>query len=342
MTDPTEMATELPLTDLQADIERLVEKLKGHPRNCGRHAFEHLRKAWRLYNIDAEMSLFRALTAEEEAATALILALKAKQYPGANRLDHRNHHHKVGAAPFLYAVGKVLGAMEYAQPQIHLSLAGNDRDQPRLDVSFNAMGMGVGRDPEQRMEIDEPFNFVAREGLHGGPAEVMTFARELEALASERGAAELLDFVREEANLRNRLLYAQPGGLPKVTFPKDQILKKLNRVCAVMQVVIGILQTPKHQLFAVQCVEAYLAALHKMPDEPFHFDDKERPKGDHDRIIVNRIGDGPPVAEMELTREVRLDRIVVGADRIDFHMTGVNDGADYRVNLREVPPATPV
>lgn len=184
---------ELPLDEIQADIERCVGLLKGHPRNCGRNAFQHLRKAWRLYGLDNEMSLLRAITAEEEAATALILALKARQYPGADRLDHRRHDHKAGVAPFLHAVGPVLSVWEFARPRIHLSWAG---DRPRLNVSVSALAVGVSSDPDQLIQPDEPFNFVAREGPHEGPAEVMTFASQLAELASEKGAGEILDFIR--------------------------------------------------------------------------------------------------------------------------------------------------
>jgi hypothetical protein len=80
---------ELPFTEAQATIEKCIEMLAGRPRHCGRSAFRHLRKAWMLYPIDREMALFRAITAEEEAATALILAMKQRRYPGAELLDYR-------------------------------------------------------------------------------------------------------------------------------------------------------------------------------------------------------------------------------------------------------------
>lgn len=321
---------ELPLDEIQADIERCVGLLKGHPRHCGRNAFQHLRKAWRLYGLDNEMSLLRAITAEEEAATALILALKARRYPGADRLDHRRHDHKAGVAPFLYAVGPVLSVWEFARPRIHLSWADN---RPRLNVSVSALAAGVSSDPDQLLQPDEPFNFIAREGSHDGPGEVMTFANQLAELASGKGAGEILDFIREEANLRNRLLYAKSDGIPSATFNRSLLLAKLRRVCLMLQVTIGILQTPAHQLFAVQCLEAYLGALRRLPETGFDFDIEE-PKGDHNRILVTKLDDAPPVAEAEIVRQVRLDRIVVSGPDIDIHMTGVNDGAAYAVNLR--------
>lgn len=329
---------ELPLREDQAAIERCAGLLNGHPRHCARHAFQHLRKAWRLHGVDNEMSLLRAITAEEEAATALMLALKARKYPGADRLDHRRHEHKAGVAPFLEAIRQVFGVVEYASPQIHLSWAD---DRPRLDVSMSAFATGVSTDPEQRMQPDEPFNFVIREGLHEDTGKVMTFSEQLEKLASEKGVNEILDFIRKEANVRNLLLYAQPNGMPSVMFPRSLILGKLARVCAILQVTIGILQTPIHQLFAVQCLEAYLGAVRRLPEQGFDFEPEE-PVGDRNRILVTKIDDGPPVAEIEMVRQVRLDRIIVTDCEVDFRMTGLNDGVDYRVSFHEAdgPDAT--
>lgn len=316
---------QLPLTDRQRTVERCVEKLAGRPKHCGRSAFSHLRKAWRLYDVDLEMSAFRAITAEEEAATALILALKVQRYPGAEALDHRRHDHKAGVAPFLEVVAKAIGVMEFARPKVRLdSLSA----RPRLDVLFSPATLTLSTDPTLRVRLDEPFNFVAREGPYGHPGEVMKFAKELEALASSKGAGKIHELIRVEANLRNRLLYAQDGGIPSVTFARTMILKKLHRVCVILQIVIGILQTPTRQLFAVQCLEAYLAALSKIPPDGFDFDIEE-PCGDHDRIVISKLDDQPIAAELEFTRQVELESVMVTDTDVVLSMVGTNDGVAY-------------
>jgi len=53
-----------------------VAKLGGRIPHCLNSAYHHLRRSWTLQPIDSEMSLFRAITADEEAATVLTLALK--------------------------------------------------------------------------------------------------------------------------------------------------------------------------------------------------------------------------------------------------------------------------
>ena len=87
-------ATDIPLNDVEKILEDKLALLPNMVGNRFRNAFKHLRKAWLLLPIDTEMSAFRAITAEEEAATALILALKMRQYPGADVLKYNNHVHK--------------------------------------------------------------------------------------------------------------------------------------------------------------------------------------------------------------------------------------------------------
>ncbi len=65
-----------------------------------------------LDGVDLEMAAFRAITAEEEAASALFHSLKRRRYAGAARLSPRNHVHKNAVAPFCTAVSRVLAATE--------------------------------------------------------------------------------------------------------------------------------------------------------------------------------------------------------------------------------------
>src|SRR4051812_48496164 len=94
----------LPLTPAQVKLERCISKLSGKIRFCGLNAFIHLRKAWTIREVDSGMAGFRAITAEEEAASALLLALQQKQYPNSSRLNHRDHTQKTALTPFLNAV----------------------------------------------------------------------------------------------------------------------------------------------------------------------------------------------------------------------------------------------
>jgi hypothetical protein len=68
----------LPLDDFQLALEALSQKLAGRPRHSAANAFRTLRRAWKIAEIDPEIALFLAITAEEEAATALMVSLQSR------------------------------------------------------------------------------------------------------------------------------------------------------------------------------------------------------------------------------------------------------------------------
>ena len=78
---------EMPFDSIHLSIQEAVEKITvPRIRHACRSAFNHLRKSWILHPVDAEMSAFRAITAEEEAASAVIRALRHQSYPNAESL----------------------------------------------------------------------------------------------------------------------------------------------------------------------------------------------------------------------------------------------------------------
>ena len=52
------------------------------------------------------MAVFRAITAEEEAATAIFLALKEHGYENADKIKFKKHPYKQALEPFLRSIGK--------------------------------------------------------------------------------------------------------------------------------------------------------------------------------------------------------------------------------------------
>lgn len=111
-------------------LEEAIEKINPpRVRHACRSALNHLRKAWTLHPIDAEMSLFRAITAEEEAATAVIRALNVRKHPNAERLKERQHQHKAAIWPFITAIADKFAEKNIAMPTMFLRVmhrAGSD------------------------------------------------------------------------------------------------------------------------------------------------------------------------------------------------------------------------
>lgn len=61
--------------------------------------------------------------------------------------------------------------------------------------------------------------------------------------------------------MRNQLIYAADQGITSIAFDDGFLLKRRRRVTAMSILATAIMQTPMHQLFLVQCLEAPIMAL---------------------------------------------------------------------------------
>lgn len=260
--DPDRPA-ELPLDDMHLRLEEAIEKLNPpRVRHACRSALNHLRKAWTLHPIDAEMSLFRAITAEEEAATAVIRALNVRKYPNAERLKERQHQHKAAIWPFVTAIADKLAEKNIAMPTMSLRVEG----EPRIELSIDIAGQ-AGLEQQLWATPDEPFNWTFWSD-RTGPVKPHDFSEELAGLASEKGARDIEAYVADEANRRNQLLYASDQGIPSVAFADSLLIGRRQRVTVMLVVTIAILQTKMHQLFLVQCLDALLRMVARFDGDP--------------------------------------------------------------------------
>lgn len=273
---PADRPTELPLDDFQSLLCDVVERFrKKIIRNCARNAFVHLKKAWRLHPLDSEMCLFRAITAEEEAASALINALKQQKYPGAKRLNHRSHIHKSAVWPVFEAIALGASDKKIIAPKLSIRKVGD----PFISIEMNVASM-AGLDESLWATPDHPFNFLMYSD-ENGPFEVHRWEKEFSALAGKRGQSKIFDHIEDEANLRNRILYASDEGVPSIRFSNDVILERLKRVTWLLVATIGVMQTQTSQLFIVQTLESLLLALGRFEGQGFSFPEHKRPEGLH-------------------------------------------------------------
>lgn len=263
---------EYPLSDWGLEVERALKRLHGRPRHSALNAVRGMRRAWLIAPIDPEIAVFRAITAEEEAATALIAALQRRRYPGAAKLDPKRHIDKAGWTPFLQTIETMLA--ETKVPALSYRLLA-DRNPPRIDVLLPGPHLGLG---DLVASPDEPLNLVITEGGEGKPAQVMKFREQLERRALANGAKNILELVRAEANLRNKLLYASDQGWAVVEDPDAFLLAKRKPVTLLLSLTIAILQTPKHQLLVIQVVEAYLEVLGRAVEANFDFSEFVQPR----------------------------------------------------------------
>lgn len=259
---------EYPFSKWDLEVAKAFSKLRGRPRHCGFNALRGLKRAWAIAPLDPEMALFRAITAEEEAATAMMSALQRRRYPGASKLDPRSHVHKAGWSPFLRTVESVMAESGFPTPRYRIDA---EASPPRLDVFLPSEELGL--EPGHLASPDEPLNGVMRAGrLDQGTGRIMDFQAELQRRAEAGGKQDILALIREEANLRNVLLYASDNGFTVVERPDEFLIRRRRPVMLMLTLTVAILQTPKHQLLAVQVVEGYLRAIGKIPSDLFDYD----------------------------------------------------------------------
>lgn len=265
---------QLPLDDFHLHLEKAVDFLTGRPRHCGRNAFRCLRRAWVLRSIDPEMAVFRAITAEEEAATGLMFALKHRSYPGSHKLLPRDHVQKAAWLPFIEAIGTLMA--ESGLPLPRMTLRATER--PRVDIVISAKAINFPGVPDDQVLVpDEPLDLVIQSGKEGEAPTLSTFDDELQAWAAKRGKATILEYLKEAANLRNQVLYAGDDGMPNAGEPTALILERRRRVIVLLVMTIAVLQAKKPQLLAVQALNAFLKLLQNTDGIEFDFESASQP-----------------------------------------------------------------
>lgn len=187
---------------------RIVALLRHEPEDWTRKsldaAFIHLSLAHRLKDIDSAMAIFRAIHAEEEAATALLRALQARGYAGSGELQPKDHLQKAAVYPYLCAIAKHTSYLRMnGVKEVRLGIP-KDESKSRLQLAFLLDGDkdGIFASP------NPPLNLRIREG-----GEVVNYQKYFRELISPSGFEDIRKYLNDKKNKRNLLLYASPHGL---------------------------------------------------------------------------------------------------------------------------------
>ncbi|WP_232461222.1 hypothetical protein [Cellvibrio sp. PSBB006] len=78
------------LTDFQLSILERAAQTRGAGGFSAKSCRRHIERAWLLKESMPEVAVFLAITAEEEAATALFHAFQKKRYKNIGRINKRN------------------------------------------------------------------------------------------------------------------------------------------------------------------------------------------------------------------------------------------------------------
>lgn len=226
-------------------------------KHAARNAVFHLERARQIVDIDPNMAIFRAITAEEEAARALFHALERRRYATADRLHWRNHKHKAAVVPFLEAVGRFVSTAGFIKPELVFDHRAGDPGQ--LRVRFKVPD---GKGGHVWVYPDPPLNFrlAVDDKLHD-------FQAEVESLLSDQSVATFDKFVRERANHRNRLLYATAEGIPRVDgdIPRE-LAERRETAFSVLAAFLLVDTVTAHQPFVAQLADAFARLMDLIPE----------------------------------------------------------------------------
>lgn len=234
----------------------LLEVNNCHSKNAFLSAFNHLDKAENLLDLDPSMCVFRAITAEEEAATGLMLCLKERKYNLSDKLKHKDHVYKSAVYPFLEII-KMTFAQLIRHNKMKIGLHISSEDGKRRLKSYHTLpDTGLCSWPQP------PLNFSMKIDGEGD-----MYAKEIDHYLKEVGANDIVQYVKKLANARNEVLYANHAGIPEVDIDALFLTERKAKVISMLKVYLLIKPYSEKQLFVQQNIYTYLKVLNVISKE---------------------------------------------------------------------------
>lgn len=242
--------------ELEAHLRRLASTMPATVKFRVLNALEHFERAFRLLEIDREMASFRAITGEEEAASALINAIQLRRYPHAKAINSRDHQHKAAVIACMIAVARdVIPILKQFQLVFNF-------DKRRVDLKVPLSNFDIPGAESFAVQPVEPLDLVrGTDGADGGDP----FTAALRDLAIESNYENVRRMVSAQANGRNTLLYASDSDLPKSRVSYGAIVNRKMKALTLLVVSAMVLQSRKHQSLVCQAIDAFLRVISRLP-----------------------------------------------------------------------------
>jgi len=239
---------------------KAIEDCRGAVKNCAKNSIQHLRKANIIKEIDKEMAVFRAITAEEEAAASLFFSLKNCQYKNANHISFKLHTHKQALYPFIQSVSifieRVSKLNEFPFTDFNLTHIEND--------GRRAIKMGLKiKNQDKIAEPVPPLHFKMFSDVSGP----ITFENEFREIVNNQMFNDIMKYIKKVANQRNLLLYANNSGVSKIESDLDKYLYIQKRKVFIILNTLLMIDPWKNEgkaLFVQQALDAFLIILGKI------------------------------------------------------------------------------
>ena len=228
---------------------------RTHAAHCFKSAISHLERAELLREVDPAMAMFRAITAEEEAASGVLRCLIEMGYAASSELNVHDHVQKHAVFPFLQVIGLFFDQTfsdHFTGYKLHITEEnGTSRLMLALEVKVDG-GLELGYPIP-------PFNFDIKNPSTGDAPD---FTLEINQLVKAKGKATIKEFLKQEANLRNEILYAGPAGYLVISvLNTDFLAERKKRVLVMINLYLMLFPYPERQPFVTQALTSFLKIL---------------------------------------------------------------------------------
>lgn len=254
----TESSTLGPVGFVEDSLRRLAPNVPGSVRFRLLNSLEHFDRALALLDRDLEIASFRAITGEEEAATALIRAIQLRGYPRAKEFNSRDHQHKAAVIACVMAIATEVAPI-LSEFQLRFGF-----ERMRVDLKIPLSNFNVVGGEHYAIQPVEPLDLISRTNES---AEGKAFDRALEHFATQSNFNSIKNMVSAQANARNRLLYASDSSLPRSKATRDNIENRKKRAMILLVLSVMVLQARKHQGLVRQAMSAFLGVMSRLPPE---------------------------------------------------------------------------
>jgi hypothetical protein len=255
--DSTDTSHEAKMDILVQNLRRLHVKLPKALRYRFENSLNHIDKAFLLLEIDREMASFRAITAEEEAATGLIRCIQLREYGSAAQFNSRDHRHKAAVLGCVLAIGSSLHPMLKEYQLIF------DYNKPRIDIRVSLSNFDVAGGDGYAIQINEPLDLVStKEGV----SESELYGAALHGLAEQSGFENIKRLVAVRANDRNTLLYASDSAVPASKATTEGLRQRRNNAVTLLVLTVMIWQKKGEQALVRAAILAFLGVISKLPE----------------------------------------------------------------------------
>jgi hypothetical protein len=245
-------------TQMEKDIELLFLTAPAPGVHCARNAFRSIERAFAIAEVDSEMAAFRAITAEEEAASAVFHAIRRRNYIGSKKLNPRDHLQKNALYPFIEAMRRLFAELE---AELEPNLQGFfDLSAKQLYLTFDPRKSFNPAETVARFVPPLHFSVSVEDG------KLYDFSRQIKSLAADKGVDSIQKYLKRRANQRNRLLYASEKGIPGIADLERFLVGQRERVNRHLLAFLLIDPHPEKQNFVQQGLFAFLKMLDRLPE----------------------------------------------------------------------------